>query len=51
MLADTLDMLRFKKPSVSWRRAAAERKRREAQARHAKTYVARDGRGRVIGSH
>ena len=44
-------MLRFKKPSLSWRRAATERKRRETQARRAKTYVARDGRGRVIASH
>jgi hypothetical protein len=34
-----------------WRHAAAERKRRETQARRAKTYVVRDGRGRVISSH
>jgi len=33
------------------RRARAERERRELAARHATTYVARDGRGRVIASH
>ncbi|HUB73859.1 MAG TPA: hypothetical protein VL979_07480 [Solirubrobacteraceae bacterium] len=33
------------------RRARAERERREREARHATTYVARDGRGRVIASH
>jgi len=33
------------------RRKRAERERREAQAQHARTYVARDGRGRVISSH
>jgi hypothetical protein len=35
----------------SWRRRSAERQRREMQARRAKTYVVRDGRGRVISSH
>jgi hypothetical protein len=44
-------MLRLKKPAGRWRRAAAERKRREAQARRAKVYVVRDGRGRVVSSH
>ncbi|HXB16549.1 MAG TPA: hypothetical protein VNV44_12485 [Solirubrobacteraceae bacterium] len=34
-----------------WRRRSAERQRREMQARRAKTYVARDGRGRLISSH
>ena len=34
-----------------WRRAAAQRKEREAEAQRAKTYVVRDGRGRVISSH
>ena len=33
------------------RSKAGERKRREAQARRAKTYVVRDGRGRAIASH
>jgi hypothetical protein len=35
----------------SWKRRKADRERREAQARRATTYVARDGRGRVIASH
>jgi hypothetical protein len=34
-----------------WRRKAAERERREAQARQAKTYVVRDGRGRLVSWH
>jgi len=44
-------MLRIKRPTVPWRAAAADRKRREAQARRAKISVVRDGRGRVITSH
>jgi hypothetical protein len=44
-------MLRIKRPIRSWRQDAAERKRRELQARRAKTHIVRDGRGRVISSH
>ncbi|HXD53334.1 MAG TPA: hypothetical protein VN618_01140 [Solirubrobacteraceae bacterium] len=33
------------------RRKAGERKVREEQARRAKTYVVRDGRGRAVASH
>ncbi|HTW42686.1 MAG TPA: hypothetical protein VMD79_10270 [Solirubrobacteraceae bacterium] len=34
----------------SWKRGKLERERREAAAKRAITYVARDGRGRVIAS-
>jgi hypothetical protein len=33
-----------------WKRGKLDRERREADARRAKTYVARDGRGRVVAS-
>jgi hypothetical protein len=34
----------------SWKRTHGDHKRREAKAAHATVYVARDGRGRVIGA-
>jgi len=44
-------MNRLIKMLSSLRRAKAERMRCEQQAQAATTYVARDGRGRVISSH
>ncbi len=44
-------MRALKKRLGRWRRSAGERKQRETQALRAKTYVVRDGRGRVISSH
>jgi hypothetical protein len=48
---DGIRMNRLIKMLSSLRRAKAERMRCEQQAQAATTYVARDGRGRVISSH
>jgi hypothetical protein len=48
--ADAQGMTTVQGKLKAWRQARIDRKRRDMQAQHARTYVARDGRGRVIAS-